>query len=102
MPHQLDLGKVAAAYRLTCVSQVAAAWASERWGRVRSRSTRGLRLTFLVDLPEIVVVKQPLRSLLAGIGRPVFCEASRRVAHAVLREPGSPVPVGAPTNHEWV
>ena len=61
VPHQFDLGKMPSSYRLT----------------------------FLVDLPEVFVVKQPLRSLLAGIGRPAFCEAGRRLAHAALREPGS-------------
>ena len=40
MPHKLDLGEVPSPYRLT----------------------------FLVDLPEVFVVKQPFRPLLAGIG----------------------------------
>lgn len=66
VPHQFDLGKMPSSYRLT----------------------------FLVDLPEVFVVKQPLRSLPAGIGRTAFCEAGRRLAHAALREPGSPVALG--------
>ena len=51
--HKLDLGKVASPYRLT----------------------------FLVDLPEVFVVKQPFRPLLAGIGRPVCSEVARLSAH---------------------
>ena len=56
VPHKLDLGEVPSPYRLT----------------------------FLVDLPEVFVVKQPFRPLLAGIGRPACSEVARLCAHLRL------------------